>query len=111
MALTRTTQTAFFILWMSPLPSGFSWMYICRHMGRQRSVTAHRRWQMWTHLSKNAKQGDPQDEEDEIPCPHQRKAQDEGEEVEKRRQGRKASDHLSVDLSRLVSIRPSTSSN
>lgn len=62
------------------------------------SVTAHRRRQMWTHLSKNAEQGDPQDEEDEVPCPHQRKAQNEGEKVEKRRQRRKASDHLGVDL-------------
>lgn len=64
-----------------------------------------------TYLSKNAKQGDPQDEEDEVP---NRKgdtgqAENEGDEVERAGHGGNTANHYSVDLEKahpLVSVLP-----
>lgn len=49
------------------------------------------------HLSKNAKQRNPQDEEDQVPRPHEPEAQDKRNQVKHRREGGQAADHLGVD--------------
>lgn len=49
------------------------------------------------HLAEDAEQRDPQDEEHQVPRPHEPEAQDEGYQVQHSREGGQAADHLCVD--------------
>ena len=51
----------------------------------------------WTYLAKDAKEGDPENEEDQAPGPHKGGAHDEGNAEEDGAQGREAGDDLGVD--------------
>lgn len=49
------------------------------------------------HLSKDSEQGDPQDEEDQVPRPHEPEPQDERHQVQHRCEGGQGADYLGVD--------------
>lgn len=49
------------------------------------------------HLAEDAEQRDPQDEEHQVPRPHEPEAQDEGHQVQHGCKGGQAADHLCVD--------------
>src|SRR4051812_24116564 len=51
-----------------------------------------------TYAAEDAKQSDPQDEEDQVPRPDQREAEDEGDAVEDCRKGGKTADNHGIDL-------------
>lgn len=51
-----------------------------------------------SHASKQAEQGNPEDEEYHVPYPDDRKSDDERDKVEDRRHGRDATDNHGVDL-------------
>lgn len=54
------------------------------------------------HLAEDAEQGDPQDEEDQVPGPDEPEAQDEGDQVQDGREGGQAADDLGVDPFRVL---------
>jgi hypothetical protein len=87
-ALTRSTQTAFFIRWISALPSAFSLIYNCRFCPRlvicpnEIVCTGG-----VAYLAKYAKERNPEDEQDQVPNWYDGKSDDERNKVKKRRQG------------------------
>ena len=56
------------------------------------------------HLAKDTKEGDPQDEEDQVPGEEQGDARDEGDEVECCGHGGEGCSHFCVDLGLRISI-------
>lgn len=57
---------------------------------------------MDVHVAKDTEQGDPQDEEDQVPCPHEPEAQDEGHQVQDGREGGETTHYLSVNPFRVL---------
>lgn len=51
---------------------------------------------MDVHLAKDAEQGDPEDEENEVPCPDEPEAHNEGDEIEDGGEGGQRADDLGV---------------
>lgn len=49
------------------------------------------------HLAEDSKQRNPQNEKDQIPCPHEPKAQDEWHQIQQGCNGRQGADHFGVD--------------
>lgn len=49
------------------------------------------------HLAEDSKQRNPQNKQDQIPCPHEPKAQDERHQIQQGRDGRQGADNLGVD--------------
>lgn len=52
---------------------------------------------METHFAEQAEQSDPENEENKVPCPDQRKPENVGYAVEDARQGREPTDDLRID--------------
>jgi hypothetical protein len=54
---------------------------------------------MWfTYAPKEAEKRDPEDEQDQVPCPYQCKFEDEGQKVEQGRESRQTADYFSENL-------------